>query len=393
MPKNQAGKEEVILNCIRRYGPISKANIAKRTEITPPTVSNICNKLLEQSLIFTDGEEQSAIGRPSLLLRFNNELEKFLIVHIRTHSVHFYVVNLGKDVLQQESFSIIDFSTEEIIESVYHQTEEMLSRYTGISAIGLILRGPVDSNLGISIYSPNGKWSNVPFKYILEERFNLPVYIDNDVRALATGEYYYGRGVGAHNLFVLKFSFGLGSSFMYEGELYRGHNENAGEIGAMLVKGDKGETVLLEQVASETALREYVLRSLAAGKKSSLQDNEIISRESFRVEPIYEAAVAGDELALEAMSHIGYYLGMAIVSVINLINPERIVISSAMKEAAFIMDDILRPMIEKYSHRTQPVELTYAENGSYYTVLGMIEIISAKRTREGQLLGFTNKGQ
>ncbi len=273
--KQALNNDEIILNYIRRNGSVSKAIIARNTGITPPTVTNICSTLAEKGLIYEDRQERSALGRPSMLLKFNEQKEMMLMVHVRTHNVFCYVVQSGGIILYQMQQSIIGLSSEEILNTIYHCIEDIIEdmRWT-IAAIGLILRGPVDSQKGISIFSPNGKWSNIPFKYILEERFQLPAYVENDVRCLATGEYYYGSGKGIENLLVLKFSYGLGASLIYHGSLYRGYNDYAGEIGYSVIDIDETKEdsfTRLEEVASETAIREYVLTGNQ--KRSLIQSN------------------------------------------------------------------------------------------------------------------------
>ncbi len=386
MQRHQISNEEAILNYIRRYGPTSKATIAKQTGITAPTVSTICSHLLKRKLIREYGEEKAYIGRPSTLLQFNKNIEFMLIVHIRTHNLFFYTVDLGSEILRQERISIIGKDPEAILEDISEGIKRALEEDTGkIKSIGIVMRGPVDSQQGISIYSPHGKWSNVPFKYILEERFHLPVYVDNDVRALTIGEYYYGKGQNATNLLVVKFSYGLGSAFLYNGELYRGFNDSSGELGYMVITTDEGKEIAMEEVASETALRNYVIGELNKGRPSLLKDDITILQDAFKVEPIYDAALKGDELALEALHEAGYYLGVALANTTNFLNPERIVLSSAMGKAVELMDPIIKKVLQAHSHRAQPVEIVYSGRGSYYTLLGMMEIVSTQRVKEGSL--------
>lgn len=384
--KQQFSNDEIILNYIRRNGSVSKASIARNTGITPPTVTNICASLAQKDLIYGDRQERSALGRPSMLLKFKAETETLLVIHVRTHAILWYVVTADGEILKQRKKSIIGLSTEEVSKLIMTGTESILLSPSynkapyRIQAIGLILRGPVDSSKGISIYSPHAKWTNVPFKYILEERFQLPVYVENDVRCLSTGEYYYGRGKNIDNLLVLKFSYGLGASLIYEGSLYRGFNDSAGEIGYTIINfNDDGSYTHLEDVASETAIREYVLAKIAEGRDTSVKDNKEILDDAFRVEPIYEAAVQGDELCLEALNRVGKYLGGALANLCNLMNPERVILSSAMGNAVSIMDPILRDVIERNLHKVHPVDLAYSGNGAYYTLLGMVDIICCNR--------------
>lgn len=387
--KQVMSNDEIILNYIRRHGSVSKAIIARNTGITPPTVTNICTVLAQKGLIYEDRQERSALGRPSMLLKFNEQKEMMLIVHVRTHKIVMYVVQAGGIILNKVETSIIGSTIDEIMNQIYRGIEEVLGDIRwSIAVIGLILRGPVDSQKGISIYSPNVKWNNIPFKYILEERFHLPTYVENDVRCLANGEYYFGSGKDIDNLLVLKFSYGLGVSLVYKGTVYRGFNDCAGEVGYTVIDmgedQDTGEPTYtrLESVASETAIREYVLEEIKKGRETSVATNQDILANAFRVEPIYEAAVEGDEVCLEALNRVGKYLGVTLANLYNIINPQRIVISSVMGNAVSTMDPILRRVLESNLRRVQAVDLVYSGNGSYYTLLGMVDIVSTRRARE-----------
>lgn len=118
-----------------------------------------------------------------------------------------------------------------------------------------------------------------------------------------------------------------------------------------------------------------------------MTDNIAILSDAFRVEPIYEAAVEGDEICLEALNRVGKYLGITLANLYNMINPQRIVVSSAMGNAVGTMDPILRTVLEQNLHRAQSVDLVYSGNGSYYTLLGMVDIVSSRRAGEVWLSG------
>lgn len=388
MQRQQIGNDSIILNYIRRYGPVSKALIARQTGITPPTVTHICNTLIKKGLIYEDRHERSALGRPSMLLRLCDDIETILIIHVRSHNIVFYVVDVKQVVKEHREIPISGLNSEEIMQSIYSGAADLIeSGEYEIKSIGMVLRGPVDSEKGISIYSPNAKWSNIPFKYILEERFHIPVYMENDLRALTTGEYYFGNGMGAEssNMLMIKFSYGLGASLMYQGMLYRGFTDSAGEMGRMIVESDHRGQVTLESVCSETAIRNFVVEAVENGVESTIVNHPVVFEESFRVEPIYEEAVKGDKLCLDALSKVGYYLGVALANMTNLINPERIILSSAMGNAVGLMDPIIRNIIEANSYKTRPVELIYSGNGAHYTLLGMIDIVSAARAESAWL--------
>ena len=378
--KTQMNNDEAVLHYIRRYGPISKAIIARQTGITPPTVTNVTNHLMRKGLVYEDRREKAPLGRPSMLLQFKRELETILVIHVRTLKVTFHVVDAIQTVLAEKELSSVGLNADEIMQNIYRGAEECIEEFEGkISSIGMVMRGPVDSEKGISVSSPHAKWSNIPFKYILEEKFHLPVYMENDMRALATGEYYYGRGQGIQNLLVVKFSYGLGAAIVYRGQLYRGFTDTAGELGHMLTLDDDGKYVQVESVASETALRERVLSRIAKGAKTGLAKNAQVCGENFCAEPIYEAALNGDEVASEALQFVGRHLGIALTNINNLVNPERIVLSCAFGDAVGLIDPVIRNILDAHGSRTYPVEISYAGSGSEYILKGMVDIVCERR--------------
>lgn len=383
MQRQQVQNDVTILNYIRRYGPVSKALVARQTGITPPTVTNICNTLIAQGLVYEDQQAKPALGRPSMLLKFNSLVESLLIIHIRTHRVIFYITDAASTVLEQRETPIIGLTADEIMQVIYQGAADCIEngKYR-IRSIGMVMRGPVDSSKGISVFSPHAGWSNIPFKYILEERFHLPVYIENDVRSLTIGEYYFGAGKEADNLLVVKFSYGVGAALMHDGSLYRGYSDGAGEMGHMILGTADGAFQTLEDVASETAVRNYVVDAIKAGRSSQVENQEEVFSPAFSAEPIFQAAVAGDKVSLEAIDRVGRYLGISLANVTNLINPQRIVVSSVLGRAVGLMDPIIRRGIEEYSYKTRPVDLVYSGNGAYYTLRGIVDIISSRRASE-----------
>ncbi len=117
-----------------------------------------------------------------------------------------------------------------------------------------------------------------------------------------------------------------------------------------------------------------------------MADSPEVNRDAFRIEPIYEAAVKGDAVCLEALQRVGNYLGATLANISNLINPERIVLSSALGEAVTIMEPILRDMIEKHVYKSRPVDVVYSGNGVHYTLLGMVDIMGAERAATAWLV-------
>jgi len=206
--------------------------------------------------------------------------------------------------------------------------------------IGISCPGPLDLKKGVLIASPNmPTWRNVPLKRIFSRSFALAVAVDNDANCAALGEKTFGAGKDVKNLFYYTVSTGIGGGLIIDGKVYHGASFDAGEIGhsVVLPKGPKcncGKRGCLEALASGTAIagiaRERVtgnsLILKLAGKKRDI-NAEIVAR----------AALKGDKLARAIYEQAAFYLGLSAANVIQILNPEMIVIGGGVSKAGKIL--------------------------------------------------------
>lgn len=372
-----------IINMIRRQGLISKAEIAKMTGLTPATVTNITTKLIAWNLILEDGIGQSSGGRRPLLLKINSQIVQVIIIHIRSEKIIGYLVNPALQVLYTQQQTIKGLKQEEILDKVESSIIQCQQQATAkILAIGVVLRGPVKSQEGISVFAPNIGWKNIPLKKIIEEKFALPAFIENDAKALINGEYYYGAIKDADSMILLKVSHGIGSGIMFNGKIYRGINGSAGEVGHTTIDSrgpvcSCGNYGCLEALASENALVDMVVRAIKEGQTSVVY--HLVNGELAKIIPdvIYQAAEVGDELAIRMLEQVARYLGIGIANVVNIFNPKIVVIGGGIVKARQYIEDIVWQTVldRSFESSSSVLKIRFSTLATINTMKGITDMI------------------
>lgn len=200
-----------------------------------------------------------------------------------------------------------------------------------VRAIGIGSPGPLDSEKGIIITTPNLPFKNYNLVKPIEERFGIKTYLDNDANAAAIGEYTFGAGKGTKNLIYITVSTGVGGGAILNGRPYRGNTSNALEVGHMTIEpfskyqcncGKYGD---VESLASGTAIAKRAKEAVEEGRETSLKDIENIT--SYEV---HQAYLEGDKVAIEILDKALEYMGIAIANLILNFDPEMIVIGGGV---------------------------------------------------------------
>ncbi|MDX9946510.1 MAG: ROK family protein [Bacteroidales bacterium] len=205
-----------------------------------------------------------------------------------------------------------------------------------LKAIGISCGGPLDSRKGIVQSPPNlPGWDDIPIVDLFRDKFKVPVYLQNDANACALAEWKFGAGKGTRNMIFLTFGTGMGGGLILDGRLYTGANDLAGEVGHVRLAKDGptayGKMGSFEGFCSGTGIailaRQIVSEKFALNQKVSFcRTPEDIDRISAR--DVAEAAFAGDKTAIKILEISGEYLGKGISVLIDILNPEKIVIGS-----------------------------------------------------------------
>lgn len=342
-----------ILNIVREKGPVSRADIAKITGLNPATVSSNVNELLKGGFVIETGSGESSGGRRPVMVQLNSKTSYVIGVDMGISKVKTAVMDLGGEISQKSVIFYPEETDEQAIMDIIKQSIYCVLKKSGIDTdsiigIGVGVHGIVNSNEGISVYAPAFRWRNVDIKKILEDEFNLSVFIDNDVRAMALGERWFGAARGVDDFVFINIGSGIGSGIMIGGELYTGTSFGAGEIGHISIddsgpKCNCGNFGCLEVMASGPAIVRRVINQIKMGKSTLITRlvNDDLSKISGEI--IYEAAKMGDAVASDTLQETGRYIGIAVSSVINILNPRLILIGGGVSMAG---DFIFKPLIE-----------------------------------------------
>ncbi len=226
-----------------------------------------------------------------------------------------------------------------IIKKCIDQKSELKDRIKGI---GIGIPGRTDSKNGICVFAPNFNWRNVDIRTPLEQTLNLPTFILNDARAMALGEKYFGNGKGVDDFISIAIGTGIGGGIVAGGTLLMGADEAAGEIGHITVDPDGpqcacGARGCVETLASRLGIVSRAEKMISEGGETELTKERLSSK------GIYEAALRGDKLSMKIWEDTGIYLGRAISSIANIVNPRRILFSGRVSGAI----DFFLPALKK----------------------------------------------
>lgn len=229
-------------------------------------------------------------------------------------------------------------SRKRIIEVIHLAIKNANLTVDNIAAIGVGSPGPLDLTNGIVIETPNLKWKNAPLRAAIEQAFEKPVKIDNDVNVGTLGEYKFGAGREAQHIIGLFVGTGLGGGVIIDGKLLHGFNQNAGELGHVIINprgprcgcGVKGH---LEAYVSKSGIERHIRKSIKAGKKTSLSKMLNNNNQPLKSSLLAKAYKEGDKLVRVVVNRSAKYLGWAIANYLNIFNPEIIILGGGVVEA------------------------------------------------------------
>ncbi|MDO8637757.1 MAG: ROK family protein [Dehalococcoidia bacterium] len=255
-----------------------------------------------------------------------------------------------------------------------------ISSKDGINGIGIAIAGLVDTPRGILVTSPHlPGWRDVPLKDHLEAALGVQVSIINDAKAAALGEQTFGAGKGVENQIYMTVSTGIGGGIIINGALYMGKAGSAGEIGHMVidVNGPRcncGNNGCLETLASGTAVAREVSDRLAKGASSTVRDMVSGRLQDITAEMVSKAAEQGDAVASEVIHQAGVYLGVGLANLVNVFNPELIIIGGGFaKVGSRLLDPAISEMKRRaFSRPANQVRITVAQLGDNSGALGAV---------------------
>ena len=402
MPKNHTADQEsirkvntsLVLNALRLHAPISRAELANITKLNRSTISNIVNVLIEDGLVLELDAMESKIGRPGIALALRPEGGAVIGVEIGVGFTSVILTDFVANILWREWVDCsptkpqieIIAEAEGLIDQAISFAEEKHLRALGI---GLGVPGLVNVQKGELLFAPNLSWRDVPLRLMWNQRFHLPLYIENEANLGALGEYYFGVGRDVDNFIFLSSGVGLGGGVIIDGKLFKGGRGFAGEIGH-IQRDPQGEMCgcgrrgCWETQVGPRAVLQRVRRSIEADPGNMLAKYVNGDLKNLTFNQVVDCALQGDQLCRSALEEVGRNLGTGIADLANIFNPQMVVIGGTFSYAR----EIILPVIENtISNETltavkEELSVKFSEHGADACVLGAIAVVLDDILRE-----------
>ena len=337
--------ERIAVGLLRKFGSLSRTSIAKLMDISRSSVTAIVANLLEMEVLTEVGHGESVGGRRPRLLDFNADLGFIAGVDVGATSMDLALADFRGNILDRRSGEAdVRANPEDFLHKINDLICEMLVEQgrdeKSLVGFGLGVPGPVQYPSGLLIRPPlMPAWEGFPIKDFIRERFPVvrPV-VDNDVNIMAIGEANVGGGVGLDNFFYIKIGTGIGCGIIVNGEIYRGSDGCAGDVGHICVDYNGptchcGNTGCLEFMAAGPAIAQAA-RVAAENSESELLAQRMKDNHGQLTSiDVGEVAAAGDQVANKIINESGRMIGGVLAGLVNFYNPKAIFIGGGVSNS------------------------------------------------------------
>lgn len=320
-------KEEVLQQVIQ-HGQMSRADIAKRTQLSRPCVSALVEEMIHEGLLQEVGMGDSKGGRKPILLEYNYQAFVIAGAIFEGTSLDMTIADLKGEFLARYRKKLAQPADgEAVIADLAHGLEHLLKE-SGMArerllGIGVGLQGVTQRGSGTVSFSPSTGWMGSPIQQTIEARLGVPVIIDNDVNLMTLGEYVRGVGVGHSHVVYMYVGTGIGSGVILDGQFYRGSRDAAGEIGFMLIGPDHKR----RDSASGVFESHYSVPGILQRAKGVLSD---LQEGSSVIQELNRHARAGSLEARNLLDEVYRHWAYGIANIASVVNPELLILSGEM---------------------------------------------------------------
>lgn len=371
--------KQIVLNYIRDRSPISRAEIARQTELHRSTVSVIVGELIDEGLVTEMGEGVSTGGRRPTLFQLRTGVPAAVGIDLTPRVTTIAVADLAGNILDKESFSTspdLSFMSDQIVE----RTKRLISGSVESELeIGLSVPGLVDQEAGKIFHIPYFDWRNWDICQRLEAATGIRVTVENDANATALAELWFGqeRLHRPDTFLMVLVGEGIGTGIIFDGQVYRGEKGAGGEFGHMIAGSDApvecscGSRECWEAYASEKAL--------VARYRRLLQKDDL-KQGNTDINDIIELALNGEKHATEALRETVHYLGNGISNLIVGLSPQVVVVSGKITRAWNLYKDELHRVAERNVLAGLPQTVLMPSSlGDSPTLIGAVGLVLARK--------------
>ncbi|MDR0518666.1 MAG: ROK family transcriptional regulator [Clostridiales Family XIII bacterium] len=360
----------LVFDLIREGESVSRKDLAEKTGLTSPSITNIANELIEQNYIVESGHEESNGGRKAALLSLNPNAGNIIGVSLTATAIYIVITDFKARLLDEMHIDMGDAPAQDaVIEKIVSSIKSIMDGQgvakEQIHGIGLVTPGPIDVENGLIINPPNlTGWHDVPLKAIVGEQIGIPVEFEKETAASALCENWFGKAKASKVLVACGvYHTGIGASVVIDGKVFHGYGNSAGEIGHMVVdiNGRQcacGNYGCLETVADG--------RSLLRRVKSKLKTDDAIRREcgiadvdALTLREILDRAESGEEAFRVELLTCARYVAIALSNLIVSVGPDTIVLTGDIPDYSPTFVDSVRQYIHgrPYPGHSQDIDI------------------------------------
>jgi len=377
-----------IITLIRNNKGISRAEIAKMSGLSAPTVSRIVEDLIAEGLVREIGEGESRGGRRPKMLKFSGKHNFIVGVDLGTTNIYGVLSDFDAKIHAEvkvptkveEGFVKIMGRTSEVIKELLAHLDKAGEKLFGI---GMAVAGLINRRRNIVEFSPDFHWHNVNVAGELAKDIDIPIIFDNVTRVMAFGEMCYGVGQSHKNFIVVNVGYGIGAGIIIDGMPLYGPAGMAGEFGHITLEKDSeiqcdcGNFGCLEALASGNAIAKAAQNELKAGAASMLSEMCQGDPSKVTAQMVAEAAKHGDTLAWGVFDRALEYLGIGIANLINLFSPEVVVVGGGVAQAGDIFfEKIKKTVLARGLNKIiSGVDIRPATFGMQAAVMGAVSLV------------------
>jgi predicted NBD/HSP70 family sugar kinase len=334
-----------LIQRVRLANGVSRIDLAREMGLAPSTIGQYVDRLIGDGVLREGKKCQCSAGRPPTILELNPHVGRFVGVDFEARQVSATAIDFSQESLRRckEKIQATD-SADDVIEKIMRAVSDVAGRGPRLLGIGVGVPGTVDNRRGVAVdYEFIRGWREIPLVDQLSRRFNAPIYLENNIRAMALAEHWFGRARHVQNFVCIGIRSGIGAGVVIDGKLHRGLANMAGEIGGWPCppidrETDDSPSGTLEQKGSVRAILQRLTDEARTGTKTSLKVN---GTRAVTIEEVLRAARRSDPLVTKVLNQTAAYLGRTICQINLLLNPELIIIAGPLAE---LEDAFLKPI-------------------------------------------------
>lgn len=370
-----------VFNCILEAKKINRSVIAKKVELSIPSVMSITEDLIEKGIIYAVGKGESHGGKRPEMLAVVADRFFFIGVDVGRTSIRVVVMNNCRDIIYKTSRPTESVEPDELIGQISEMTMNSISELKipseRIVGIGVAMPGLIERGTGKVLFSPNFGWTDIPLQDRLKSCLPFNVLIENANRALTVAEIKNMELKSASCVIGVNLAYGIGSAVVLPNGLYYGASGTSGEIGHIIVENHGsycscGNYGCIESIASGEAIARQARIAIDNKIQTSIAEKCDGDLKKLDAKMVFDAAKEGDSLAESIVKKAAEYIGKGLAITINMLDPDQLILCGGLTLNGDFFIDMIKKAVSKYQMRYAgpKVQITVGKSGHYATAIG-----------------------